>query len=179
MGKFFKGNHRVNDLSKLKDKNLEPNMLRGEIDGFLKSKYKKDGTDPKSYSISGASVTVDGKKEYYLSVIGDAWSGTSPNVVNINGVNFNVIREDSGSIPSAPNGKQTNFNHAEQKLFSHFQDNFQGKKVDINMSIQNTSATSPGMCAGCKPNSKVFADQNKDFIINIFEGTIGRKTLNI
>ncbi|MDE1496676.1 DUF637 domain-containing protein [Xenorhabdus bovienii] len=175
MGKFFKGNHRVNDLSKLKDKNLEPSMLRGEIDGFLKSKYKKDGTDPKPYSISGASVTVDGKKEYYLSVSGDAWSGTSPNVVNIKGVEYKVIRIDTNSIPSVTNKKQTNFNHAEQKLFNHFEDNFKGKKVDINMSIQNTSIKAPGMCTGCKPNSKVFADQNKDFIINIFEGTTGRK----
>ncbi|WP_187651818.1 DUF637 domain-containing protein, partial [Xenorhabdus sp. TS4] len=172
MGKFFKGNHRVNDLSKLKDMNLEPNMLRAGTKKYLKSEFQKPDA---AVSYAAASVTVNGKKEYYLSVNGAAWSGNSPNVVNIKGVNFNVIRKDRGSIPSAPNGKQTNFNHAEQKLFSHFQDNFQGKKVDINMSIQNTSATSPGMCAGCKPNSKVFADQNKDFIINIFDGTTGRK----
>ncbi|WP_169928416.1 DUF637 domain-containing protein [Xenorhabdus hominickii] len=85
MGKFFKGNHRVNDLSKLKDVNLDPNMLRKEIDQYLGAPYKASKQNSKAYSISAASVTVDGKKEYYLSVNGAAWSGNSPDIVNIKG----------------------------------------------------------------------------------------------
>ncbi|AOM40789.1 hypothetical protein [Xenorhabdus hominickii] len=88
-----------------------------------------------------------------------------------------MIRDDINSIPKVTNPKngQTNFNHAEQKLFNHFQDTYKGNKVDINMSIQNTSATSPGMCTGCETNSEIFAKQNKDFIINVFHGTTGTR----
>ncbi|MBD2785085.1 DUF637 domain-containing protein [Xenorhabdus sp. DI] len=167
----FKKNYKVRDLSKLSDSALNPDMLRKETKIFLKSSSQRSDS---AVSYASASVTVNGKKEYYLSVSGKSWSGNSPDVVNIKGINYKIIKSDSNSIPNIPNAPgQTNFNHAEQKLFNHFQDTYRGKKADIDMAIQNTGNTPVGMCIGCDKTSKVFANNNKDFNINIYHGTTG------
>lgn len=54
---------------------------------------------------------------------------------------------DNKSIPSTPTSNgQTNYNHAEQKLFSDINDNYKGKKATISVAIENTSIGTPGMC---------------------------------
>ncbi|KMW73117.1 hypothetical protein TI10_08285 [Photorhabdus luminescens subsp. luminescens] len=122
----------------------------------------------------GTVCTDKGKTEYYLSVNGKAWSGTSPTNVNIGGVNYKVIVSDSKSVPSAQNSDtQSNFNHAEQKLFSHIQDAYKGQKANVNIAVQNTSRNEPGMCTGCGNTSQTFAEMNKEFNVNIYQGSTG------
>ena len=136
----------------------------------MKSSYQD-----KAVSYATASVTVNGKTEYFLSVSGKACSGNAPTTVNIGGVNYKVVVNDSKSIPSVSTSTtQTNYNHAEQKLFSHIQDTYKGQNADINLAVQNTSKYEPGMCVGCGSTSQSFAEANKNFNINIFQGTTGK-----
>ncbi len=167
------GNYRVHDLNQAPDPALDLNKIRQETKTHLKSRQQMDDA---AVSYAAGSVTVNGKTEYYLSVSGKSWSGNSPTTVNIGGVNYKVIKSDSQSVPSVEvEAGKTNLNHAEQKLFSHIQDTYKGQKADVNISIQNTSAISPGMCKGCGSTSQSFAENNKDFNINIYHGTTGRK----
>lgn len=139
---------------------------------YLKKSSQQDGA---AVSYATASVTVNGKTEYYLSVSGKSWSGKSPDKVNIDGVNYKVIREDKNSFTSVGNidSKKTNFNHAEQKLFNHIQDAYKGQKADVNMAIQNTSNRDPGMCVSCGYTSKNFAENNKNLNVKIYQGSTG------
>lgn len=41
------------------------------------------------------------------------------------------------------------------------------------MVIQNTSKEQSGMCVGCQSSSVSFSKLNKNFKINIFQGTTG------
>ncbi|QXF36140.1 hypothetical protein B0X70_03210 [Photorhabdus akhurstii] len=165
------GNYRVHDLNQAPDPALDLNKIRQETKTHLKSRQQMDDA---AVSYAAGSVTVNGKTEYYLSVSGKSWSGNSPTTVNIGGVNYKVIKSDSQSVPSVEvEAGKTNLNHAEQKLFSHIQDTYKGQKADVNISIQNTSAISPGMCKGCGSTSQSFAENNKDFNINIYHGTTG------
>ncbi|MBD2798084.1 DUF637 domain-containing protein [Xenorhabdus sp. 18] len=164
-------NYRVYDLNKVTDRALDLNKIRLETQQQLKRRYRED--TPVSYA--AASVTTDGKTEYYLSVSGKAWSGNAPTTVSVNGVDYRVILTDSESIPSIGNieTKKTNFNHAEQKLFSHIRDAYKGQKADVNIAVQNTSIGEPGMCFGCGYTSQNFAEMNKNFNVNIFQGSTG------
>ncbi|CDH18149.1 putative Filamentous hemagglutinin family outer membrane protein [Xenorhabdus bovienii str. kraussei Quebec] len=162
LNKLLKQNYKVHDLRKIPDSALDVDKIRQETQGFLKEGYQNN-KKPVSYAIG--SVTSNGKTDYYLSVSGKAWSGKSSADVTISGVKYKVIRRDSESYPriEGDNG-QSNFNHAEQKLFSHFEDNYKGQKVDINMAIQNTSIKPIGMCVGCKTTSENFAEKIKILI---------------
>lgn len=95
--------------------------------------------------------------------------------VNINSVNYKVVVNDSESIPSVSTSTiQTNYNHAEQKLFSYIYDTYKGQKADVNIAVQNTSKNESGMCVGCGSTSQIFAKSNEDININIFQGTTGK-----
>ena len=172
LGNAGKGttNYKVQDLSKVQDTALDLNNIRQATQDYLKSSYQD-----KAVSYATASVTVNGKTEYFLSVSGKAWSGNAPTTVNIGGVNYKVVVNDSKSIPSVSTSTtQTNYNHAEQKLFSYIQDTYKGQNADINVAVQNTSKYEPGMCVGCGSTSQSFAEANKNFNINIFQGTTGK-----
>nr|WP_282563617.1 MULTISPECIES: hypothetical protein [Providencia] len=81
---------------------------------------------------------------------------------------------DSKSIPSVSTSNgQTNYNHAEQKLFSDINDNYKGKNAEIAIAVENTSQKVPGMCDGCQQTSLEFAKQNERFNITIYQGTTG------
>ncbi|MCC8368193.1 DUF637 domain-containing protein [Xenorhabdus sp. PB61.4] len=165
-------NYRVYDLNKVTDKALDLNLVRQETLKYLKASHQKND---KAVSYATASVDTNGITEYYLSVSGKAWSGSSPTTVNIGGVNYKVILTDSESIPSIGiiKTQKTNLNHAEQKLFSYIQDNYNGQKANVNISVQNTSIMEPGMCIGCGYTSQNFAEMNKNFNVNIFQGSTG------
>ncbi|MDE1475125.1 DUF637 domain-containing protein [Xenorhabdus bovienii] len=171
-GKRAQENYRVYDLNEVTDRALDLNLVRQETKNYLKASHQKGD---KAVSYATASVEVNGITEYYLSVSGKAWSGSSPTTVNINGVNYKVILTDSESIPSIGiiKTKQTNLNHAEQKLFNHIQDTYNGQKANVNVAVQNTSTIEPGMCVGCEYTSQNFAEMNKNFNVNIFQGSTG------
>lgn len=92
---------------------------------------------------------------------------------------YQVVRIDSQHVPPVQYGVNgsgnpiTNYNHAEQGLFSHISQNYSGKKADINIAVQNTSKSNPGMCDGCSINSQKLANDNPNFNINIYEGSTG------
>ncbi len=164
-------NYKVQDLSKVSDSALNIDKVRLATQDYLKSSYQD-----KAVSYATASVTVNGKTEYYLSVSGKAWSGYAPTTVNIGGVNYKVVITDSKSVLSVPSSAtQTNYNHAEQKLFSHIQDTYKGQQANVNIAVQNTSKEQAGMCVGCGNTSKTFAEANKTFNINIYQGTTGAR----
>ncbi|NUE67753.1 hypothetical protein, partial [Snodgrassella sp. ESL0253] len=169
--KAMKGpNYKVYDLKDVQDQALNLNSIRQATQDYLKSSYQD-----KAVSYAVASVNVNGKTEYFLSVSGKAWSGSAPTTVKIGGVNYKVIVTDSKSIPNvSTSATQTNYNHAEQKLFSYIHDTFKGQKADVNIAVQNTSKYEPGMCVGCGSTSQSFAEANKGFNIKIFQGTTGK-----
>ncbi|QPT32499.1 VENN motif pre-toxin domain-containing protein [Proteus penneri] len=166
------GNYQVHDLKQVTDPALNLDSIRNATQQYLKKPLQQDGA---AVSYATASVTVNGKTEYYLSVSGKSWSGKSPDTVNIDGVTYKVIRDDKNSFTSVGNieSKRTNFNHAEQKLFNHIQDAYKGQKADVNMAIQNTSNRDPGMCVSCGYTSKNFAENNKDLNVKIYQGSTG------
>jgi len=144
-----------------------PVSIRSDVSQHVKAGNRD------SFSVATASVEVNGQTQRFISVSGNSWKGNAPNTVTLNGQMYAVVRTDSGSVPAASNGTQTNFNHAEQKLFSHIQDNYAGQNVNVNVAVQNTSAGSPGMCTGCSTTSGTFASGNTGFNINIFQGSSG------
>ncbi|EMN0828492.1 VENN motif pre-toxin domain-containing protein [Providencia rettgeri] len=166
------GNYQVHDLKQVTDPALNLNVIRQETKDYLKLGAQKDNS---AVSYATASVTVNGKTEYYLSVSGKSWSGQSPDTVNISGINYKVIRDDKNSFTSVGDieAKRTNFNHAEQKLFNHIQDSYKGQKAEVNMAIQNTSQNKQGMCVSCGYTSQNFAENNKNLKVNIYQGSTG------
>ena len=118
------------------------------------------GNKVDNISIATGSIIVNGKTEYVLAVSGKSWKGNAPTSVNINGVNYKVIVEDPQSIRNYPSSAtQTNLNHAEHKLMSYAKDNYAGQKVDIKVSVENTSKTKPSMCNGCNGSGVKFAEE--------------------
>ena len=77
------------------------------------------------------------------------------------------------SISTIDGSPVTNQNHAEQGLFSYFQDNYSGQNANISIAVQNNSITNPGMCQGCYTTSQNFAGYNSNFSVNIYEGSSG------
>lgn len=85
--------------------------------------------------------------------------------------------EDSQSIRNYLSSiTQTNFNHAEHKLFSYIKDNYAGQKVDIKISVENTSKIKPGMCNGCNGSGVKFAEEmGENANIHIYQGSTGKR----
>nr|ELR5157822.1 VENN motif pre-toxin domain-containing protein [Providencia rettgeri] len=124
-------NYQVHDLKQVNDPALNLNTIRQETNKYLKTSAQQEDS---AVSYATASVTANGKTDYYISVSGKSWSGKSPDTVNIGGISYKVIREDKNSFTSVGDidAKKTNFNHAEQKLFNHIQDSYKGQKADVN-----------------------------------------------
>ncbi|MBB3387175.1 filamentous hemagglutinin, partial [Rhizobium sp. BK609] len=161
-------NLSVNNLSALTEGSpLDVNAVRGQLVNYVK------GGKTAGISIAVSTVMVDGKTRNFLSVSGQSWKGNAPTEVVINGVNYSVVTGDTGSVPSATIGSLSNFNHAEQKLFSYIQDNFAGKNAQVSIAVQNTSIGSPGMCQGCQATSGTFATSNPNFNVKIYQGSTG------
>lgn len=112
-----------------------------------------------------------------MAVSGKSCKGNAPTSVNINGVNYKVIVEDSQSIRNYPSSAtQTNLNHAEHKLMSYAKDNYAGQKVDIKVSVENTSKIKPGMCNGCNGSGVKFAEEmGENANIHMYQGTTGKR----
>ncbi|MEQ4923428.1 DUF637 domain-containing protein, partial [Proteus hauseri] len=168
-GKPVLTNYRVLDLSKLNNTALDVDKIRAQTFRYLKADYKKDSSAV-SYAI--AAVTKGENTEYFLAVSGKAWSGRSPQLININGIIYKVISQDKKTTPSVLT-TDNNFNHAEQKIFDYLHRNNNGEKIKIALSIQNTSLNIPGMCIGCNKMSLNFAKLNQNYDITIYHGTIG------
>jgi hypothetical protein len=168
-------NLNVRGLDELPDPALNPNGARTAVSQHLRS-----GVDADDVSVATASVTVNGKTEYFIGVSGKSYSGAAPNTLTINGRTYTVVRSDSGSVAPVNMGTNangtpiTNKNHAEQKLFSHIQDNYAGQNANVNVAVQNTSRQNPGMCQGCSTTSPNFAGNNSGFNVNMFHGTTGQ-----
>jgi len=159
----------VNDLNKISDAAINPSVLREALGDYVKK------GETRTLSVAAGSINVDGNVQYVLSVSGKNLRGDSPSVVEISGVRYTIVKTDTKSVPSVMNGKGgvTNFNHAEQKLMSYFQDAYSGKKATISIGVENTSALKPGMCSGCSISSTIFAEKNPSFDIRMFHGTTG------
>jgi filamentous hemagglutinin len=160
-------NFRVYGLNEIPNQALNVDQLRSGL-----SKYVKSG-NTSDISVAAASITTeDGKVTNLLSVSGKSWKGNAPSVVSINGTTYTVIQTDSGSIGNAtgPNG-QLNTNHAEMKLGSYINDNFAQVNAKIDIAVQNTSASRPGMCAGCSVTMPNLSIKNPNLKINIYQGS--------
>lgn len=112
-----------------------------------------------------------------MAVSGKSCKGNAPTSVNINGVNYKVIVEDSQSIRNYPSSAtQTNLNHAEHKLMSYAKDNYAGQKVDIKVSVENTSKIKPGICNGCNGSGVNFAEEmGENANIHMYQETTGKR----
>lgn len=168
-GKPVLTNYRVFDLSKLDESALDVNVIRDLTQIYLKEKYK-DNKLAVSYAI--AAITRDNETEYLIAVSGKAWSGTSPKLININGIKYKVIIPDKEMTPSALK-IDNNYNHAEQKIFDYLHKNNDGENKKIILSVQNTSTELSGMCIGCNKMSLDFAKLNRNYDITIYHGTTG------
>lgn len=155
--------------------NMPPHLANpAEVRSQIQEYVKRSGFD--KISIATATVEINGKTERFIAVSGKSWEGDSPRSITLNdGKTYKVITEDSGSVAPVKinsNG-QLNKNHAEQKLFSYFQDNFAGQSAKIEIAVQNNSIKKAGMCAGCQTSSRSFSQNNREFNITIYQGTTG------
>jgi len=66
-------------------------------------------------SVAKGSIEINVETQYLLPVSGKSWKGNAPETVKIGGSHYQVVVNDSGSVPSFPNGANgsTNLNHAE------------------------------------------------------------------
>ena len=167
-------NVKAAPLSAVKGTPLDVDAIRPKLRDWVTSNNTKD------ISIALASVTINGKTEYFISVSGKAWKGNAPDVVDINGTKYNVVRTDSGSLGTADGGVKAadNFNHAEMKLASHINDTYGNTKADVNIAVQNTSNQVAGACSYCsgkQGNTSVgnLGALNPNMNINFYHGTTG------
>jgi len=160
-------NLSINSLDDISDVAINPSLVRGSLAPFVR------GGNTNNLSLATGSVEINGKTQYLLSVSGKGWKSNAPDVVKINGVDYKVIRTDSGAVSSVTNGPNgsTNFNHAEQKLMSYVQENYPNIKANVSVGVQNTSISKPGMCSGCSITSRSFAENNPLYNVKFFEGT--------
>jgi len=165
----FPKNLYVNSLDNLPDAAINPSALRGNLSPYVRS------GNTNNLSVAAGSIEIDGQTQYLLSVSGKGWKGNAPSTVKIDGIEYQVIRSDSGAVPSVVNGPNgsTNFNHAEQKLMSYLQETYSGRQARVSIGVQNTSVSNPGMCSGCTITSRSFAENNPLFDIKFFEGSSG------
>ena len=161
---------KIDTLDNMPPHLANPAEVRSQIQEYVKR------SDFDKISIATATVEINGKTERFIAVSGKSWKGDSPRSITLNdGKTYKVITEDSGSVAPVKinsNG-QLNKNHAEQKLFSYFQDNFAGQSAKIEIAVQNNSIKKAGMCAGCQTSSRSFSQNNREFNITIYQGTTG------
>lgn len=97
-------------------------------------------------------------------------------MVNINGINYKVIREDNGSLGTVKG--QDNHNHAEMKLASYINSTYANTDAKVNIAVQNTSDTKAGACSYCRgqegktPVSNLGL-MNPNMNVTIYHGTTG------
>ncbi|MCY0964165.1 hypothetical protein [Parathalassolituus penaei] len=162
-------NLSVNSLDNLSDAAINPSVLRDSLFPYVR------GGNTKDISVAAASIEIEGHTQYLLSVSGRNWKENAPGTVKIDGVEYQVIRYDSGAVSSVVNGANgsTNYNHAEQKIMSYLQETYSGQQARVSVGVQNTSVSNPGMCSGCAITSNRFAENNPLFDIRFFEGSLG------
>ncbi len=160
-------NLTVQHLGKLTDDALDPSYIRGAI-GNVAFRGNKDRP-----SVAVSKVTIDGETQHFISVSGSFHGHWRKNQVTLeNGITYNIVRGNSS--PALTVGG-VNRNHAEINLMQHFQNIYGGRttRVDIDISVQNTSLPYPGRCHNCMISTPEFAEGNKNFVIKFFEGTTG------
>jgi filamentous hemagglutinin len=161
----------IKGFDSLADATLNPELLRSSMDNFVKPNNVRDG-----YSLSAASIEVNGHTEYLIAVSGKKTLKRNPDSsippIVINGVEYNVINKDSGSVREVwnPENEQGNNNHAEKKLMSYMQDNYSDKPAKVTITSQNTNDENPGMCIGCQYSNDNFGLENPTFTINMYHG---------
>ena len=160
----------IKGFDSVTDPALNPELMRAEMDEFVKVKQVSDG-----YSLSIASISVDGKTEYLIAVNGDKTihqdfrdNATLP----LNGKTYTYVHKDSGTVREVwnPRNKQGNRNHAEQKLMSYMQDKYSGQSATVTITSQNTNIDYPGMCTGCQFSNDNFGSDNPNFTIKMYHG---------
>jgi len=160
----------IKGFDSVTDSALNPELLRSDMDGYVKDTKVRDG-----YSLSAASITVDGKT-IYLTAVSGALTVDVPfrglSEINLNGVTYILIHKDSESVMGVynPENGQNNINHAEKKLMSYMQDNYSGQSANVTITSQNTFADKPGMCTSCTFSNVGFGTNNPSFTINMFHG---------
>lgn len=60
------------------------------------------------------------------------------------------------------------------KLGSYINDNFGNTNAKVDIAVQNTSVTYPGMCAGCQTTIPNLGLNNGKMQITIYHGTTGQ-----
>jgi hypothetical protein len=162
-------NLSVNSLDNLSDAAINPSVLRDSLFPYVR------GGNTKDISVAAASIEIEGQAQYLLSVSGRSWKENAPGTVKIDGVEYQVIRYDSGAVSNVVNGPNgsTNYNHAEQKIMSYLQETYSGQQARVSVGVQNISVSNPGMCSGCAITSNRFAENNPIFDIRFFEGGSG------
>ena len=164
-------NVRVKGLSEIKGTSIDVDAIRPALENWVKSGNTTDIT------VAAARVTVNGETKHYLSVSGKAWPQTSPGSVTINRVEYTVIRDDNLSL-GIPIGEKGNIKHAEMKLANYINDTYGGSNAKVEISVQNTSKSSAGVCERCQgekggvPISRL-GIKNPDMDITIYHGTTG------
>ena len=75
----------------------------------LYDNHIKFGKRDRGYSIATASVRTDDGVKHYIAVSGSAWKGDATHYTH-NGVEYEIIRTDSGSVEAFPAGPHDNRN---------------------------------------------------------------------
>lgn len=167
-------NVKAAPLSAVKGTPLDIDALREKLIPHVKS-----GVGVNNISIAVARVTVNGKTEHYLSVSGSSWKGNAPDIVDINGTKYNVVRTDTGSLGTVSNKEKSgNYNHAEMKLGDYINQKYSGTNAQVDVSVQNTSNRNAGVCNLCqgKDGGTPFSNlgrMNPNMNITVYHGTTG------
>ena len=121
-----------------------------DIDSLRQSlkPHIKLGKGVDNISIAVAEVMINGRTEYFISTSGKSLRSDAPNIININGIDYKVIKEDNGSLGTIKG--QDNHNHAEMKLASHINSTYANTDAKVNIAVQNTSDTKAGACSYCR-----------------------------
>ena len=169
-------NLTIQNLSENVNPDINPNIIRPVTDRFL-NRYGTPGEGSVVViEVRDADGVVRGRA---VALNAKTYSGNAPNEIMVNGKEYKVIRADSGSVPSypIPNLAETeiygNSNHADMKVFSWLRDNFSGRKVIVEMAVQNSSQSYQGMCPGCGQAARWLAVNEENFTIHIFQDSIG------
>ena len=162
-------NVRVKGLSEIKGTSIDVDAIRPALRDFVTSGKTE------AITLAAAKVTLNGETKHYLAVSGQKWRGNADTNITINGVNYTVIRMDTGSL-----GKGTNYNHAEMKLASHINETYSGSNAKVELAVQNTSSRSAGVCERCRGESDTggipiseLGIRNPNMNITIYHGTTG------
>ena len=150
---YFKKTGKINNLDKV-PKDLDIRKVREFFEKKVnKSKFLNSNGRSKEISISMAKIKDGDKIEYIFSLSGKTLNGNNykelpaelEKILGIEGKNIRIVTADSGSISHVTD----NLNHGEIKLWSDIKDRYKGKKISIEMAIQNTNVDIAGMCPKC------------------------------